>query len=83
MVKQLLVAKEAPVNVKKKAALALLRMVRYDATIDVGAKFAQEAIQVLTSSDLGVVTAVSSLLISLSLGSPEVRARGSFFLGTV
>ena len=28
MVKQLLVAKEAPVNVKKKAALALLRMAR-------------------------------------------------------
>ena len=47
--------------------------VRYDATIEVGAKFANEAIQVLTHADLGVVTAVTSLLISLSLSNPEVR----------
>lgn len=71
MVKQLLAAKEAPANVKKKAALALLRVVRYDPTIEMGDKFNAAVIEQLSSSDLGVVTAVSSLVISLALNNPD------------
>eukprot|EP00040_Diaphanoeca_grandis_P034102 m.210097 g.210097 ORF g.210097 m.210097 type:complete len:904 (-) comp33062_c0_seq1:61-2772(-) len=71
MVKRLLTSKEAPPMVKKKAALALLRVVRYDPTIVIDESTSASIIGMLAGSDLGVTTAVASLILGLAVINPD------------
>ena len=73
-VMMLLVAKDMPDFVKKKCALALLRLYRH-APFEITQDNANKIIEVLSHTDLGVVTAVASLLIALAQSSNE-RFRG-------
>eukprot|EP00051_Salpingoeca_urceolata_P005467 m.73468 g.73468 ORF g.73468 m.73468 type:complete len:888 (+) comp14353_c0_seq1:289-2952(+) len=70
-VRKLLVATEAPNTVKKKAALCMLHFMR-TAPDDFSLGDSTNAMmQLLTNPDLGVVTAVSSLLIDLAEANAE------------
>jgi len=69
-VMMLLTAKDMPDFVKKKCALALLRLYRH-ASFDITVDRANKIIEVLSHTDLGVVTAVASLLIALAQSANE------------
>eukprot|EP00047_Mylnosiga_fluctuans_P003028 m.227075 g.227075 ORF g.227075 m.227075 type:complete len:899 (-) comp11528_c0_seq1:49-2745(-) len=74
-VQQLLVAPQSPFFVKKKAALCLLRFCRKAPELIPKGDFTARVVELITSPDLGVVTAVASLVLTLANHDPtEYRA---------
>eukprot|EP01147_Barroeca_monosierra_P004171 gene4171-6518_t len=71
LVQRLLVADESPNTVKKKAALALLRLFREAPEHVTINEYASRVILLLTSADTGVVTSVCSLMTALASHYPE------------
>eukprot|EP00043_Microstomoeca_roanoka_P007809 m.75530 g.75530 ORF g.75530 m.75530 type:complete len:907 (-) comp13986_c2_seq1:93-2813(-) len=71
LVQRLLVADESPNTVKKKAALAMLRLYREAPEQVAIAEYTPRVIQLLTSPDTGVVTSTTSLLTSLASNNPD------------
>lgn len=69
-VQQTLVAKSSSPNVKKKAALCLLRLVRTSPKVVVGREFAPQVAQLLQDRHLGVLTSAMSLLYGLASQIP-------------
>lgn len=65
-VQQVLVAKTSTPNVKKKAALCLLRLVRTSPNLVSGREFAPHVAQLLQDRHLGVLTSAMSLLNGLA-----------------
>lgn len=70
-VQRLLVASESPFTVKKKAALCLLRFARKAPDMLPRGDFTHRAIEQISSPDLGVVTSVASLVLSLAAHNPQ------------
>ncbi|EDQ92948.1 uncharacterized protein MONBRDRAFT_17165 [Monosiga brevicollis MX1] len=70
-VTRLLVAHESPKSVQKKAALAALRLYREAPEHMALDKASRQIVQLLTSSDYGVVMSVASLIISVAADHPE------------
>lgn len=70
-VMRLLVADESPNFVRKKAALAALQLFRRAPEDFPAGEHTARLVQILSSPDLGVVTAVASLLTSLSASNPD------------
>ncbi|EGD77446.1 adaptor protein complex AP-2 [Salpingoeca rosetta] len=71
LVQRLLVADESPNTVKKKAALAMLRLFREAPEQVAIAEYTPRVIQLLTSPDTGVVTSTASLLTALASANPD------------
>jgi len=69
-VQQTLVAKSSSPNVKKKAALCLLRLVRTSPKVVAGREFAPQVAQLLQDRHLGVLTSAMSLLYGLASQIP-------------
>lgn len=70
-VQQTLVAKSSTPNVKKKAALCLLRLVRTSPKVVIGREFAPQVAQLLQDRHLGVLTSAMSLLYGLASQIPD------------
>eukprot|EP00980_Cylindrotheca_fusiformis_P006242 scaffold1336_cov158-Cylindrotheca_fusiformis.AAC.4 len=70
-VQHTLVAKSSTPNVKKKAALCLLRLVRTSPKIVSGREFAPHMAQLLQDRHLGVLTSAMSLLYGLASQNPR------------
>lgn len=70
-VQQTLVAKSSTPNIKKKAALCLLRLVRTSPKVVVGRDFAPQIAQLLQDRHLGVLTSAMSLLYGLASQIPD------------
>lgn len=68
---QTLVAKSSTPQVKKKAALCLLRLVRTSAKVISGREFAPQVAQLLQDRHLGVLTSAMSLLYGLASQMPN------------
>ena len=66
-----LVSKKSTPNVKKKAALCLLRLVRTSPNLVAGREFAPHIAQLLQESHLGVLTSTMSLLNGLASQHPS------------
>ncbi|KAL7567791.1 hypothetical protein ACA910_000543 [Epithemia clementina (nom. ined.)] len=66
-----LVAKSSTPQVKKKAALCLLRLVRTSAKVISGREFAPQVAQLLQDRHLGVLTSAMSLLYGLASQTPN------------
>lgn len=74
-VQRLLVERDAPFSVKKKAALCLLRFARKAPELLPRGDFTARIVELISCPDLGVVTAVSSLVLTLaSHNADEYRA---------
>lgn len=71
VVQKLLVANTSPPHVKKRAALALLRLFRKYPSIITPDLWASKVVGLLDESDFGVLTAVVSLLLGLVADNPE------------
>lgn len=73
LVKKLLVSRESPVFVKKKAALAMLKLARQEpgpACLS-DPSFSSDLLSILGHSDLGLCTSVASLVICVCYQNPE------------
>jgi len=70
-VKKLLTAKEAPNFVRKKAALALLRLFRA-APFEVDQEFALQVFECIFHEDKGLVMSVTSLIIAMAIYRPDL-----------
>lgn len=70
VVQKLLVANTSPAHVKKRSALALLRLYRKYPSIITPDLWASKLVGLLDDSDLGVLTAVVSLLLGLAAEDP-------------
>lgn len=66
-----LVSKQSTPNIKKKAALCLLRLVRTSPNLVAGREFAPHVAQLLQNQHLGVVTSTMSLLNGLASQHPS------------
>lgn len=70
-VQHILVSKTSTPNVRKKAALCLLRLVRTSPNLVAGREFAPHVAQLLEDRHLGVLTSTMSLLHGLAMQHPK------------
>lgn len=70
-IRQVLVSKSSSPNVKKKAALCLLRLIRTSPRVVSGREFAPQVAQLLQDRHLGVLTSAVNLLYGLAYQLPK------------